>query len=104
MNDKIDYQPLVGAEPGQLFRHQDGGYYQLVTCARHTNDLHPVVVYAHVWPFEPSTWVRPIQEWESRFTRCTSAELSDAMLSDRAVAQAKITAAKAARRAASPAV
>ncbi len=91
---------LAGLEPGQLFRHLDGGYYQVVAGALHSDDKTPLVVYRHLWPFERDTWARPAQEWVGRFTRTTQREVDEAMLGNQAAAQAAVTAAKAARRAA----
>lgn len=83
-------------------RHTDGGYYRVVTMARHTDDQTPLVVYQHLWPFEPvgEPWARPAHEWPSRFVPVSEDELQAAMCGDRQAAHAAVTAAKAARRAA----
>ena len=41
-------------EPGQLFRHADGGVYRFVTTAKHAEDGTQMMVYHHIWPFEPT--------------------------------------------------
>ncbi|KWT98015.1 MULTISPECIES: DUF1653 domain-containing protein [unclassified Variovorax] len=82
------------------FRHTDGGIYALTCFGKHTEDASNVVVYRHVWPFEPDTWVRPASEWLSRFKHIPEAEVIKALKGDREAAQAAITAAKAKRRAA----
>jgi hypothetical protein len=84
--------------PGQLFRHTDGGVYRFVTTARHADDGTQVMVYHHVWPFEPDTWVRAADEWPSRFTPISQAELEKLLAGDRTDAQAAVTQAKATRR------
>jgi hypothetical protein len=87
--------------PGQLFRHTDGGIYRFLSCARHAEDQAPLVIYEHVWPFDPgATWARPAREWPSRFTPITARELGLAMREDQEVAQQAVINAKAARRAA----
>lgn len=92
---------LLGIEPGQLFRHQDGGCYQVVALARHTDDLTPLVIYTHLWPFTRETWARPAHEWASRFARMTQRELDETMLTTPVEqAQAEVLVAKATRRAA----
>lgn len=86
---------------GQLFKHQDGGYYRYLDMARHADDQALHVRYEHVWPFETGgdPWVRRATEWESRFTAVTEAQLQEAMQEDRAGAQDAVTRAKASRRA-----
>lgn len=86
---------------GQLFKHQDGGYYRYLDMARHADDQVLHVRYEHVWPFETEgdPWVRRATEWEGRFTPVTQAQLHEAMLQDRASAQEAVALAKATRRA-----
>lgn len=92
---------LGGLQPGQMYRHQDGGIYQFDSISKSTVDLTELVNYTHVWPFEQGAkWSRPAHEWPSRFTPITAADLAEARKIERAVAQAAITNAKAARRAA----
>lgn len=92
---------FTAPEPGQLFRHQDGGCYQVVAMAQHTEDLTPLVIYTHLWPFKRETWARPAHEWASRFTRMTQRELDEEMLTIPAEqAQAIAIVNKATRRAA----
>jgi len=84
--------------PGQLFRHTDGGVYRFLTTARHAEDGTQMMVYHHVWPFEPDTWVRAADEWPTRFTPLSAEELEAIVAGDRTDAQAAVTQAKASRR------
>lgn len=86
--------------PGSLYRHVDGGIYRVLAVATHSEDLSLVVVYEHVWPFTNKAWVRPLEEWPSRFTHITRQDLLTAMAGNREQAQEAITQHKAARRAA----
>ena len=54
---------------GEMFIHTDGGYYRFYALAKSTQDQSPQVIYEHVWPFEPGVWSRPLDEWNSRFTK-----------------------------------
>lgn len=96
------FHPLLPDTPGQLFRHVDGGFYRFVALGRHTDDRSLVVVYEHVWPFEAGLhYVRPAKEWiPERFAPATEQSLQEAMRVEQGQAQAEVTVAKAARRAA----
>ena len=87
-------------EPSQLFRHADGGVYRFITTAKHAEDGTQMMVYHHIWPFEPDTWVRAADEWPTRFTPMSQSELVEVTAGDRTDAQAAVTQAKATRRAA----
>ena len=93
---RIDFEdgPALG-----LYRHTDGGYYEVIGRARDSKDGSTVILYEHRWPFEAGTWTRPIEEWASRFTRVRADELTNAQLRPRAEAQAIVTASKQARKA-----
>ncbi len=84
-------------EPG-LYRHTDGGYYEVVGMGRDSRDAEPVVLYDHVWPFEAGRWTRPLPEWASRFTPVQAEELARVKAGDRAALQATISAARQARK------
>lgn len=84
----------------RFFRHLDGGYYRLFAEARCAETTGPLVVYEHLWPFEPGLWVRERDEFFSRFTPVDEAEVRSAQAGERAAAQAAVTEAKAQRRAA----
>ena len=85
---------------GQLFRHLDGGFYRYLTCVRSTDDCRPMYVYEPVWPSESDApWCRNADEWPQRFTAVSEADLTQAMTTDRAVAQEAVQQARAARRA-----
>lgn len=89
------------AQPRQLYLHQDGGFYRAHGNALHTDDKAPLVIYEHLWPFEPGQlWARPAQEWASRFTAVSEDALRTAQLQNQQLAQRAVTQAKAARRAA----
>lgn len=89
------------AQHGQLFVHQDGGYYRYLGMVRHADDQELHVLYEHLWPFDASLpWVRRASEWDGRFVRTTPEQLQEAMKQDRTAAQEAVTSAKAARRAA----
>lgn len=83
-----------------FFRHLDGGLYRFVAHARSADTTGELVVYEHLWPFEPGLWVRDRAEFEARFFPVAAGEVEAARQGDRAAAQAAVTAAKAARRAA----
>jgi hypothetical protein len=82
------------------YRHTDGGLYRFVAYARSADTAGDVVVYEHLWPFDPGLWVRDRQEFEKRFTSIDEFSVRRAMEQDRSAAQAQVAAAKAARRAA----
>jgi hypothetical protein len=84
----------------KYFRHLDGGLYRLVAHARSADTDGEVVIYEHLWPFDQSLWVRNRIEFESRFTAVDEVTVKRAMKQERMQAQATVTAAKAARRAA----
>lgn len=80
------------------YRHIDGGLYRSVCLARHADDGRTVVVYEHLWPFEPGIWVRDQEEFERRFTETSEAACISAMQQDREAAQRAVQTAKALRR------
>lgn len=92
---RIDFED--GPEPG-LYRHRDGGYYEVIGRARDSKDGSTVVLYEHKWPFEAGTWTRPISEWASRFKPVSADELTQAQMTPRLEAQAHITLAKQTRK------
>ncbi|WP_137939369.1 DUF1653 domain-containing protein [Chitinivorax sp. B] len=83
-----------------FYRHIDGGLYRFITHARHADDAGEVIVYEHLWPFEPGIWVRKADEFMSRFTPIQEADVNIAMQGDRQQAQQAVNIAKTARRAA----
>jgi hypothetical protein len=97
-----DQTNTITAPAGEhLVRHQDGGIYRFLFTSKHTEDQSELVNYEHIWPFEPGAkWSRPAQEWASRFTVISAADLDEAQKTDRTTAQENIAKAKAARRAA----
>jgi hypothetical protein len=84
----------------QFFQHTDGGLYRLKELSTSTVDKSTWVVYEHVWPFEPSTWHRPLAEWESRFTQVSATVIVEAVKGNREAAQEEITRKREARKSA----
>jgi len=84
----------------QYFRHLDGGVYRFVAYARSADNDDEVVVYEHLWPFDQGLWVRNRADFQSRFAIIDEFTVRLEMKRDRTQAQAAVTAAKAARRAA----
>lgn len=85
---------------GTMVRHKDGGIYQVIAYARHSDDGAPLCIYTHRWPFTPGEiWARPAQEWKERFTVIDDLVYDAASAGDRAAAQQQVTNAKAARKA-----
>lgn len=85
--------------PPIYYRHIDGGYYRLICHAKHSDDLAEQVVYEHLWPFAPGYWVRPLSEFQRRFTPVAESEWLEAQKQPRAAAQEHISRQKAERRA-----
>jgi hypothetical protein len=94
-----DAAPAVaGAPPLGTYRHTDGGLYRVVGMARDSRDGCDVVLYDHVWPFEAGRWTRPLPEWATRFTPVTAEEVAATQRGDRVADQARISAARKARK------
>lgn len=86
--------------PGTTYRHTDGGLYRFLMEAKDCENLEPLYIYQHLWPFERLTWVRKASEWAERFTTVEAFIVTKEMLGDRETAQNAVVQAKAARRAA----
>jgi hypothetical protein len=84
----------------RFYLHQDGGVYRIMTLAKNAEDQSLSVVYAHVWPFNPSVWHRPLHEWASRFTLLEDDEAQKRISQDPEAGKLQVIAAKAKRRAA----
>lgn len=84
---------------GGLFKHIDGGFYRVLHLARHCDDLSELVVYEHLWPFDPGVWVRPRDEFERRFSPTTESEWLKARSTPQKEAQDTVSRNKALRRA-----
>lgn len=87
----------------RFYRHLDGGYYRFVSDAMSADTDSPVIIYEHLWPFEPGLWVRARADFLARFSPVEAAEVDAAFAGERSAAQAAVNAAKARRRAAKPA-
>lgn len=64
-------------QPGQLFRHMDGGFYQFEKSVLFADDQEELVIYQHLWPFENSQWARRYKEFKERFTPITDDEFNE---------------------------
>lgn len=85
--------------PDTYFLHQDGGLYFTLYEGRSAADGTATVVYRHVWPFESCVWTRAAVEWtEERFKVIPKYVAHEMLMSDRALAQERITANKAVRK------
>ncbi|MGQ5523578.1 DUF1653 domain-containing protein [Chitinimonas sp. PSY-7] len=84
----------------RFYRHLDGGLYRFVADAMSADTNGPVVIYEHLWPFNPGLWVRNRDEFHARFKAIDESEVVIAQQGDQMAAQAAVNAAKAARRAA----
>jgi hypothetical protein len=88
-------------EKGQYFRHVDGGYYQFDKSIYFADDQNELVVYRHVWPFEPSDWGRKAHEFLAKFKPISEVEflkVSSQSEEQRLALQAEITQSKQKRR------
>ena len=80
------------------YRHVDGGIYRFFTEATHTDGLESHAVYEHLWPFEPGPYIRPISQWNKRFSAISEVQATSLMQGNREAAQQAVTACKAIRR------
>lgn len=77
------------------YQHRHGGIYFVTDVATHTGTKERLVIYDHVYPFEPATWARPIEEFtEERFTLLTGEQVVTLLNRDRELFKSEITAAK----------
>lgn len=66
------------------YQHRYGGLYIVKDIATSTVDKSKWVVYAHVYPFEYETWIRPYDEWcDGRFRELGPEEYSELLKKDR---------------------
>ena len=69
---------------GQIYQHRYGGLYIVESVATHTDTKERLVVYEHLFPFEPETWARPLNEWTSdRFKEVSGKEYIEFTKQDR---------------------
>lgn len=81
------------------YQHRYGGLYIVKDIATSSVDKSKWVVYAHVYPFEYETWIRPYDEWcDGRFRQLEHGEYSELIKKDRIEFQIEIGKAKAAGR------
>lgn len=91
---------LIKYTKGQLFRHIDGGYYKFQKSVLFADDQDELVIYRHVWPFQPSDWARRSNEFVERFTPITKDDLIEAKKEKRKDLQERIENQRNMRRAA----
>lgn len=62
--------PLNAPDPGTIWRHYRGGWYQVVGIGRHSETLEPMVAYVRTNDAEkPRTqWYRPLNMWNEHVT------------------------------------
>jgi hypothetical protein len=93
-----DIKELHAWPPTGLFRHTDGGIYEVLMGAQSSTDQSLIVVYKHRWPFDVSVWTRPFKEWD-RFTPITQQQFDKiAQSMDRQAMQQLITLRRTARK------
>jgi hypothetical protein len=93
-----DIKELCAWPPTGLFRHTDGGIYEVLMGAQSSTDQSLVVVYKHRWPFDASIWTRPFREWD-RFQPITQQQFDKiAQSMDRQAMQQLITLRRTARK------
>ena len=62
MKPDTDLPPLpTDPQPG-LYRHYKGGEYEVISIARHSENLAPLVVYRALYG-NRGIWVRPAEMW-----------------------------------------
>lgn len=83
----------------QIYQHRHGGLYIVDSVATHVDTKERLVIYTHLYPFEPQTWARPINEWtEERFRPITGSEYSKLTKKDRLEFQIEIGKSRAEKR------
>lgn len=85
--------------PAGLYRHMDGGFYEVIGTGRHCDTLEDYVWYRHLWPHDEGHWMRRLAEWQApRFVPTDAHSLAEAKKQDRAAAQQQVAEAKRLRR------
>lgn len=79
----------------QIYQHRYGGLYIVDSVATHTETKERLVIYTHLYPFETTTYARPIDEWtDDRFKPITDKEYAELTKKDRTEFQMEIALAK----------
>lgn len=81
-----------------FYLHTDGGVYEVIDFVRHSRDASTLILYRHTWPFESSQWVRPVDEWASRFKPLSDVEAILIGSRSRIDGQQEVSRARAARK------
>lgn len=93
-------KPSVRPTLGSYYLHVDGGVYLVTGFGYLTSTGENAVIYAHQWPFEMKSWIRPISEWTAeRFQRICQTEMREIMDEDRGRAQIRVSKARTERKA-----
>jgi hypothetical protein len=59
----------------KYYQHRYGGLYRFQCTAKSTVDKSDMIVYEHLYPFEPELWVRSAEEfYDGRFKEITYEE------------------------------
>lgn len=83
----------------QTYQHRYGGVYIVDSVATHTTTKERVVVYTHIYPFAPDTWVRPYDEFcDGRFTQISASQVQDLLDRDRTEFQESVNQARRAAK------
>ncbi len=64
----MDYETAVRTIPAGRWRHFKGKEYEVLTIARHSETLEPMVVYQALYG-EGGVWVRPASMWNETVER-----------------------------------
>lgn len=75
-----------------IYQHRYGGFYLKIGVALDTQTSQEVVIYKHLWPFEPKLFTRPLDQFNDplRFKKVTFQKFKQASSTDRLVFQKAI--------------
>ena len=64
----MTYEEASAAVPDGMYRHFKGNFYKVLSIARHSETLEPMVVYQALYG-EGGVWVRPADMWNETIVR-----------------------------------
>ena len=64
----MTFEEATAEIPAGLYRHFKGNYYKVLSIAKHSETLEPMVVYQALYG-EGGCWVRPAEMWNETVTR-----------------------------------